>query len=66
LRIRAWRLMFRAALRYLADSERREVERCDMPGVCLSMGLLSAGEDDWEMTGRRIRHGHTVKTVSSP
>ena len=28
----ACRLMFRAALRYLTDSARNEVERCDIPG----------------------------------
>lgn len=31
LRISASRLMFRAALRYLADSDRRDVESCDIP-----------------------------------
>lgn len=32
--IMACRLMLRAALRYLADSERSEVDRCDMPEYC--------------------------------
>jgi hypothetical protein len=31
-RMRAWRLMFLAALRYFADSERSEVDRWDIPG----------------------------------
>ena len=31
LRINAWRLMLRAALRYLTDSARSDVDRCDMP-----------------------------------
>jgi hypothetical protein len=51
LRISACRLMFRAALRYFADSERSEVERCDMPkqvsqqdsGAFVSHGSIIAG-----------------------
>jgi hypothetical protein len=41
-RIKSSRLMFRAALRYLADSDRREVDRVDMPDSLASkVGLES-------------------------
>lgn len=36
-RMSAWMFMFLAALRYFSDSERREVDRCDIPVRCRSM-----------------------------
>lgn len=42
-RIMALRLMFRAAFRYFSDSERSEVERCDIPEGLVKQGLNEGG-----------------------
>ena len=57
-RIIAWMLIFRAALRYFSDSERSEVDRCDIPArdMCMN-GRGRAGGFGGELT---------VKRVSSP
>lgn len=36
-RMSAWRFTFLAALRYFSDSERKEVDRCDIPAKCQGM-----------------------------
>lgn len=42
LRSKASRLILRAAFRYLADSERSEVDSVDMPGVRFGLALAFA------------------------
>ena len=57
-RIIAWMLIFRAARRYFSDSERSDVDRCDMPGV-------RAVNIDASVRRARVEV-LTVKRVSSP
>lgn len=57
LRSSASRLIFRAAFRYLADSERSEVESVDMPAVGTHISTASGG------TGGRRR---TIQAISPP
>lgn len=52
----AWMLMFRAALRYFSDSDRRDVDRCDIP----------AGPFPLAQVEKTRRTGRTVKRISSP
>lgn len=40
----AWKLMLRAALRYFSDSERKEVDKWDMPEVQESSGKPEASK----------------------
>lgn len=50
-RIIACMLMFRAALRYFSDSERNEVDRCDIPVK------ITAEVDDYRMHRRNRTYG---------
>jgi hypothetical protein len=51
--MRACRLIFRAALRYFADSERSEVDKCDIPSWSTEHRLWADGRP-------------TIQTISSP
>ena len=54
-RIIAWKLMLRAALRYFSDSDRSDVDKCDIP--------VTKGSDDKIYT----RLGKlAVKRIPSP
>jgi hypothetical protein len=50
LRRRSSRLMLRAALRYFADSDRRDVDRVDMPGL-VSFSPLYGDQACAQITG---------------
>ena len=54
-RIIAWTLILRAALRYFSDSDRSDVDKCDIPAT-------KGSEDEIHEVGGKL----TVKRISPP
>lgn len=52
----AWKLIFRAALRYFSDSDRSDVDKCDIPDA-ITYYVSLPGHDvraEWALTVKRV------------